>query len=129
MGMPPTPGAPPPGLSGGVGPASSPGGMAGAAQQGMTAVKLAVDALQKALPSLPMGTPLHGAVVKAVADISKHMEGQGSAPDQNAILQQLMQMARGAQQQPQQNAMMQAFPAGGAGGAGGGAPPPGPGAG
>jgi hypothetical protein len=103
--------------------------MAGAAQQGMTAVKLAVDALQKALPSLPMGTPLHGAVVKAVADISKHMEGQGSAPDQNAIIQQLMQMARGAQQQPQQNAMMQAFPAGGAGGAGGGAPPPGPGAG
>jgi len=125
------PGAPPPGqVPGGVGAASSPAAMAGSAQQGMTAVKLAVEALQKALPALPMGSPLHGAVVKAVADISKHMEGMGGqGADQGAMIQQLMQLARSAQQQPQQNAMMQAFPPGGAGGAGGGAPPPGPGAG
>jgi hypothetical protein len=124
------PGAPPPGqIPGGVGAASAPGPMAGSAQQGMTAVRLAVEALQKALPALPMGTPLHGAVVKAVGDITKHMEGSvNSSPDQAAQIQQLMALARQAQMQPQQNAMMNAFPAGGAGGAGGG-PPPGPGAG
>ena len=117
----PPPG-PPPGFPGGTGQATAPQPMAGSGAQGLTLVKLAVEALQKALPALPMGTPLHTAVLKSVADIAKHMESAGAGPDPSAVMQQLVQMARTQQQQPQQAAMANMFPGAG----GGGEPPPGP---
>jgi len=59
---------------GGAGPATMPGPMAGSAHQGLAALKVGVEALQKALPQLPMGSALHQSVLKAIGDIGKHME-------------------------------------------------------
>lgn len=95
------------------------GGMPGAGAQGLTSVKTGLEALQKALTGLPMGSPLHAAVLKAVSDISKHLDEAGPQAGGNpqAVIQQLIQMARGANQQPQAAAMDKM-------GMGGGAPPP-----
>lgn len=119
MPMPPTGGAPP-GMAppGGTGAASAPQGMQGSGTQSVTAVKVALEALQKALPGLPMGSELHGAVLKAITDLSKHIEkAQG---DSSAIIQQLGQLAAAARSSPQQGAMMRAMPPA----PGAGAPPP-----
>jgi hypothetical protein len=88
----------------------APSAMAGSAQSGQAKVKLGIEALQKALPELEMGTPLHTAVLKAVADIGKAVDK--GADDQAAKVQQLMQMARSASAQPnpQGQAMQQMFP-------------------
>ena len=96
--------------------------MAGSAQQGMTTLKLAVEALMKALPSLPMGSDLQSAALKAVTELSKHMgeNAGGGAADQ---MQQLVQMARAARTNP--SPLMGMMPGGppGAGAPPGGAPP------
>jgi hypothetical protein len=98
--------------------------MAGSGQQGMASLKVGLESLQKALPQLPMGSALHQAVLKAVADIGKHLEKEGgSGGDQMGAIQQLMEMARAAKTQPNMSAMMP----GGApptGAPGAGAPPP-----
>ena len=88
----------------------------------MTSVKLGLEALQKALPALPMGSPLHSSVLKAVADIAKNMNEGGGGGDADKI-QQLIAMARSAHAQPSPLAGMMP---GGAPPGGGGAPPPGP---
>lgn len=123
-GMPGAPPPPPPG--GGTGPVAAPGHPAGNAQQGMTSVKLGLEAFQKALPQIPLGSKLHAAVMKAVSDISKHMneEGGGKGNDPSAMIQQLMELARNAKANPNAQAAMP----GGAppGGAPGGAPQPQP---
>ena len=93
--------------------------MAGASAQGVTAVKLGLEALQKALPMLPMGSELHSEVLKAVSGIAKHMEQAGAGGDQAAVIQQLVAMAREAQQNPQQQARMGSMMPGA-----GAAPPP-----
>ena len=128
----PTPGAgappgmgPPPAATG-AGPAAMPGGMGGSVQHGMAALKVGLEALQKALPQLPLGSTLHQAVLKALTDIGKQMEKQGgSGNDQAGAIQQLVDMARTAKTQPAMAGMM---PGGAppAGGAPGGAPPPPP---
>lgn len=97
-------GAPP----GGTGAASAPQAMAGSQAQAVTAVKVALEALQKALPGLQMGSELHTSVLKSIADISKHIEKE--AGDSSSVVQQLAQMARTAQNAPQQAAMMRAVP-------------------
>lgn len=104
--MPPgAPGAPPPGFppgpQGGTGGATVPAPQAGSAAQAQTGVKLALEALQKALPGLPMGSPLHTATLKAVTELSKHMGEQGGG-DQAAVIQQLVAKAREAQSAPPQ---------------------------
>ena len=116
MGAPPA-GGPPPPPPGGTGPAMAPGPQMGAAGQGLSQVKTGLEMLQKALPGLPMGDPIHTAVLKAVAEISKHMS-QG-ADDQGDKIQQLVQAARTAQSNPQGAALHNMFP-----GAGGGSPAP-----
>lgn len=94
--------------------------MPGHGQQAITGIKLAMEAMQKSLPGLPMGSDLHTAVLKAITEISKHLDKAGQDGDQSAMIQQLAQMARGAQTQPPQAAAMaKMFPA-----PGGGAPPP-----
>lgn len=62
----------------------------------MTLVKTGLEALQAALPSIPLGSPLHAALLKAVTDLSKNM-AQGPE-DQGDKMQQLAQMARHTQQ-------------------------------
>lgn len=118
--MPPFPGALPPTLTGGplnAGPAVAPHGNPGNATQGMGDIKTALDALQKALPAIPMGTELHKAVLDAVSKIGKHMTEAANNPQMK--MQNLLQMIQQAKAQ-QPNAAL----AGLAGG--GGAPPPAP---
>lgn len=99
-----------------------PGQMHGSMQQGMSGVKVGLEALQKALPHIPMGSKLHQVILKAVAEIGKHMEQEGGGgQDPAAMIQQLMELARSAKTQPGMAGMM---PGAGAGGAPGGAPPP-----
>lgn len=124
---------PPPSGGGGTGAASAPGPLQGSATQGMTALKVALEALQKALPQLPMGSEIHTAVVKSIGELGKHFAdgGQGQG-DPGANIQTLMEMMRNAKQSPNMAAMMPpggggAPPGGPPGGdAGGGMPPGGP---
>ena len=100
----------------GTGPVAAPSPLAGTMQQGMTGVKLGLEALQKALPQIPMGSKLHTAVLKAVADIGKNLNDEGGkGGDPAAMVQQLIEMARNAKTNPNAQA---ALPQGG--------PPPAP---
>ena len=112
---PPGAGAPPPGLPGappppvpgaGTGPVAAPSPMAGNMQQGMTAVKLGLEALQKSLPQIPMGSKLHTAVLKAVADIGKNLQDEVGGGDKAAQVQQLIEMMRNAKTNPNAQAAM-----------------------
>jgi len=104
---------------GGTGPGMVPQAMAGAGAQAVAAVKMALEALQKALPGLPMGSELHTEVLKAVGGIAKHLEQ--SQGDAGSVLQQLSAMAKQAQADPQRAAMLRALSP-----QPGGAPPPAP---
>jgi len=119
----PMPGAPsPPSQAGVAGPASAPGPMKGAVAGGAEKLKLGLKALQEALPSLPMGSSIHTAVLKALTDIGKAVEKEGGGKgDPGAMIQQLVEMAR--------NAKQSGAPAPQMPGAGGAPPPPGMGAG
>ena len=119
----PMPGAPsPPPQAGVAGPASAPGPMKGAVAGGAEKLKLGLKALQEALPSLPMGSSIHTAVLKALTDIGKAVEKEGGVKgDPGAMIQQLVEMAR--------NAKQSGAPAPQMPGAGGAPPPPGMGAG
>jgi len=124
-------GPPPPGAGGGppggTAGAMVPQPMAGSAAQGATHLRSALEMLQKALPSLPMGSEVWAAVHKALGDIGKHMDMMGGK-DQAAGVQALMTMLRDKQVEPQKNAFMSAIGGGGPP-PGAGAPPPGAGAG
>ena len=119
----PMPGAPsPPPQAGVAGPATAPGPMQGAVAGGAEKLKLGLKALQEALPSLPMGSSIHTAVLKALTDIGKAVEKEGGGKgDPGAMIQQLVEMAR--------NAKQSGAPAPQMPGAGGAPPPPGMGAG
>lgn len=119
----PMPGAPSSLPQAGVaGPASAPGPMKGAVAGGAEKLKLGLKALQEALPSLPMGSSIHTAVLKALTDIGKAVEKEGGGKgDPGAMIQQLVEMAR--------NAKQSGAPAPQMPGAGGAPPPPGMGAG
>ena len=92
-----------------------PGAMPGGSQQGLASLKVGLEALQKALPQLPMGSKLHQSVLKAVADIGKNIEHEGGGGDQAGAIQQLMEAMRSAKTNPNLAQMMPAA---------GGAPPP-----
>lgn len=106
---------------GGTGPAASPQPMMGQAHEGLAGVRMAVTALQKALPTLPMGSPIHTAVLKAVTDLTK-VVGQGE-DDKASTMQNLVGMARNMQANPSQGLMQKLFP-GGPGAQQGAQPPP-----
>lgn len=99
--MPPFPGALPPSLMGGpphAGPAVAPHGTPGNATQGLSDLKIALEALQKALPSVPMGTELHKSVLDAVSKIGKHMTDLQDSPQMKMqTLLQMIQQARAKQ--------------------------------
>jgi hypothetical protein len=89
--------------------------MVGTGAQGLVLVKTGVEALQKALVGLPMGSELHTAVLKAITDITRRM--QNAPDDHSAQIQQMGAMARDMQNNPQAAALQRL--------AGGGGPPPG----
>ncbi len=120
-GGPPGGGAPGGGTpGGGTGPAMAPGPQMGSEAQAMTGIKLGLEAFQKALPGIPMGSELHTAIMGAITKISKHMAS--GAGDANAQVQQLVAMARQAHAQPEKAAQMAGMMPGG-GGAGASPPP------
>ena len=116
-------GGPPPGGPGGVGGAAQPGAMAGNQMQGFEKVMIGLKALNESLGSLPLGSEIHNAVMKAVGEVGKHLPQGGTGGDPMAQIQQLVQMARGAKADPMQAQALQGMMGGGAGGA----PPPGAG--
>ncbi len=96
-----------------------PSGNPGEAANSTAMVQEAVDMLEKALPGLPAGHPIHKAVVSAISALSKHAPPQAASP--GVGLQGLKQMLMEKMKASPMAAMM----GGGAGGAGapGGAPP------
>lgn len=95
--MPPFPGALPPSMTGAppnAGPAVAPHGTPGSSTQSMGDIKTALDALQKALPSVPMGTELHKAIMDAISKIGKHMSEAQNSPQMK--IQNLLQMVQEA---------------------------------
>ena len=95
----------------------APGPHMGAAVNGLAQVRTAVEMLQKSLQGLPMGSPEHTDVMKAISTLSKHVGQQQD--DQGAKVQQLAELARSAQTNPQAGALARMFPQPG----GGGGPP------
>ena len=121
-GAPQPPSAPP----GGTGAAMAPAPMAGMGRQGMAKAQMGLKALQESLSEIPMGSDLHAAILKAVTEVTKHMKQPEGGGDQNAIIQQLVALARQQGQPPQAQAMQGMFPGGGSPPPpGAGAPPPG----
>lgn len=94
--------------------------MMGTGAQSMTLVHTGLEALQKSLVGLPMGSKVHTAVLKAVMDISKSMDNEGG--DKASQIQALSAMGRDMQSNPQAAVMQKMFP--GAGGEGGQPQPP-----
>lgn len=78
----------------------------------MAAAKLdvgnGIKMLQRALPNIPMGSPLHTDILQAVGKISKHMAEEGGQ-DQGLHASSMMQMIRQQQQQGPQLAAMRAM--------------------
>lgn len=77
--------------------------MAGATSQALAGVRVGVEALQKAMTQIPMGSELHTALLKAIGDISKHV-GEAQA-DPGATMQTLSNMARSQAAAPNQAAL------------------------
>lgn len=118
--MPPFGGPLPPALTGappGAGPATVPSGKPGMAMDGISKVRMGLQALQEALPSIPMGTELHTALMKSIEGISKRLTEHQDSP-QMQVQQLLGNLAKIRASQPTQAlAGMMGRP--------GGAPPPG----
>jgi len=80
----------------GTAPQAKLGNMAAAGDK----IKVALQALQEALPAIPMGSPLHTEILNTIKRIGSKMETGES--NQAAPIQALLQMLRNA---PQQNQM------------------------
>jgi hypothetical protein len=97
-----------------MGPVSQPQGMAGNSAIAMVKIHTALKKLQEALPELPMGSPLHIALMKGVESILKHIP-PGSDNPQLALMELQQEMRAAAQQQPMA-ALNRLFPQPGGGG-------------
>jgi hypothetical protein len=104
---------------GGTGSVTAPRPMMGNAAQSLTLVHTGLEAFQKALSGLPMGSELQTAVMKAVIEINKRLNNEkGDKPSQ---IQALSAMSRDASSNPQAAAMQRMM-----GGGPTGAPPQNP---
>ena len=93
MPLPPTMSAAPSNVGG----SSVPQGNQGNVVQAMSLVRNGLEMFQKAIALVPMGSPLHEALLKSISGVSKHMEAnQGN---KGVDLQSLLQMAKQASQQ------------------------------
>lgn len=111
-GMPPTPGQPPspaaPPTQPSAGATAVPQGNQGNLVQAMSLVRNGLEMFQKALPLIPMGSPQHADLLKAVGMISKHMEQNEG--NKGVDLQSLLQMARQSSQQSPVQALNRMHP-------------------
>lgn len=97
----PMPGQLPPAVSpaaANLGPAVAPQGNQGNVAMALMDVRNAVNLLQKALPMIPLGAPLHAELLDTVKKISKHLTPEGE--NQGLQMQSLLQMARQSASQP-----------------------------
>ncbi len=92
------------------GPATMPQGNPGNAAAAMMQVKNAVEMLQKALPSIPMGTPLHEKVLKVTSELVKEMSENGQGENKALELQSLVQHLRSQAQQQPLSALSKLYP-------------------
>jgi len=109
MGMPP--GAPPQmAPPGNVGPATIPQHNPGNMKKAGELLNIALKAMNEAIPNIPLGTPVHGKILKMVTDLDKVIK-EGAEAVQNTV-QQMMQLmqAMKAKQQAQGQASMMAPP-------------------
>ena len=92
----------------GVGPATAPQGNQGNTAAAMQDIRNAVKMLEKSLPMIPMGSPLHEKIHKVTLDLSKELT-QG---DENPALQlqSLVQMLRSQQQSQPLSALSRLYP-------------------
>lgn len=90
------------------GPATMPQGNPGNAAAAMVEIRNAVQMLEKALPSIPMGSPLHEEVMKATSGLVKKLS-QGDE-NQALQLQSLVQMMRSSAQQQPMSALSRLYP-------------------
>lgn len=111
----PMPGSPPPmppqmaQAPGGLGPVTMPQGNQGNMAAAITEVRNAMTMLQKALPMVPMGSPIHNDILSFVKKIGEHLtKGEDN---QGLQLQSLLQMVKQSAQSAPQNAMQRMFPA------------------
>lgn len=91
------------------GPIAAPQGNQGNLVQAMSLVRNGLEMLQKAIPLIPMGSPQHADLLRAVSMISKHMETNEG--NKGIDLQSLLQMAREASQQSPVQALNRLHPA------------------
>jgi hypothetical protein len=103
MGHPPQPQQP-----GGTGAVTAPRPQMGNQAQSLTLVHTALDALQRALVGIPMGSDLHTAILRCIQELSKKTNMEGG--DKASQMQALAQMGRGLQQNPQQAALQRLQP-------------------
>lgn len=73
-----------------------------------------------------MGSDLHTALLKSVADISKHLDPSDKDTNKGIDIQALLQQAKAQSQNSPQAAVMKAMGPGAPPPGGGGAPPPAP---
>lgn len=112
MPVPGQPPAPPPAMASapsGAGAGAVPQGNQGNMAQALSLVRNGLEMFQKALPMIPMGSPQHADLLKAVQMVSKHLEQNEG--NKGVDLQSLLQMARGASQQSPVQAANRMFPA------------------
>ena len=107
-----------------LGPVSQPQGNPGNVASAMLDVKNALNMLQRALPNIPMGSPLHADILKTVTNLTKHAQDAGGDP--SLQMQSLMSMMRSMGQNPMQAALAKMMPQPGQGPAMG-SPPGAPG--
>lgn len=96
---------------GGTGAATNPRPQMGNASQAMTLVFTGLEAFQKALPGLPMGSEIHTAVLNAVSAVSRRLENQSG--DGASQIQALAAMGRDVQQNPQADILQKLMSGGG----------------
>ena len=94
-----------------MGPGTMPGGNQGNSALAMIDVKNALSMLQKSLPMIPMGSPVHSDILNAVKTLSKHVGQDGG--NQGLELQSLMQLIKSQTQQAPLAALSRLYPGGG----------------
>ena len=81
-----------------IGPVTTPQPNAGNAAAGMSKVRNAIQMLEEALPTIPMGTPAHTEILNTLTKLSKTFSSEGGGGQKGIDLMSLLQSARQASQ-------------------------------
>lgn len=93
---------------GNLGPHTIPQSNPGNVLQAMQKIQAATQMITEAIPQIPMGTPLHAAVLKIATELTKHLgEAKSSAQEQ---IQQLLQAVHSQRQAGQMQTLNRVAP-------------------